>query len=83
MSTDYKLNDLPIPAMGKRDKWSRYHFMRSELIKIAGWLQEHQFDCEGENITVAQSGASGIGPNTVVRCNKCNDSLDVTEYESW
>ena len=79
----HKLNDLPIPEDKRRDRWERIVYDRLELMRIAGFLQKHQFGCDGEDFIVAQSGASGIGTNTIVRCCRCNDSADCSSYENW
>lgn len=76
--TDGSLKD------GYQNHWSRMSMERGELMAAAGWIQKHIFECESNlDFTFAQCSSSGIGTNTIIRCNKCNKTSDVTEYGSW
>lgn len=47
------------------------------------WLISHICpDDRPQSFEIRQSGASGIGTNTVVRCS-CGEGQDVTNYGAW
>jgi hypothetical protein len=69
---------------GYRNHWTRMSMEGVELLRAAQWVEKHLKECDWKgDFTFAQSGSSGIGTNTVIRCCKCHKSCDVTEYGSW
>jgi hypothetical protein len=60
--------------------WLSIRLDNSELLKLQEWMAEH-YPCNG-SLEIAQSGASGIGANSVVRCS-CGEGLDITDYGAW
>jgi hypothetical protein len=68
---------------GKLDavhKWTAISLDQKEWWALTAWINMHQ--CPGDFV-IAQTRASGIGTNSVVRCNKCKKGLDFTNYEGW
>ena len=64
--------------------WESVQLDGKELLAVAQWISAHvcQNDEMPMRITIAQSGSSGIGTNTIVRC-QCGLGTDVTDYASW
>jgi hypothetical protein len=52
-----------------------------EVKNLLFWLFEHLLICR-KSITLKQSGASGIGTNTYVKC-ECGVEKDITDYDLW
>jgi hypothetical protein len=65
------------------ERWNRQLFERSEVTSLLTWLVIHFQECKCKGIVIAQSSASGIGTNTVIRCTTCNKSKDITDYTLW
>lgn len=66
---------------GYRNHWERVNIDSQEMSSILAWLNWHRVTCS-KDVMIAQSGSSGIGTNTVVRC-ACGAGKDVTDYGSW
>jgi hypothetical protein len=69
---------------GFQNHWSRTSIARSEYMKIMEWIHYHRLKCDWDgDFVIAQTASSGIGTNTIVRCGKCNETSDVTDYSAW
>jgi len=58
-----------------------------EASGILEWIESHVCDFTmnhkwNASYVIRQSSSSGIGTNTVIRC-QCGEGKDVTNYSSW
>jgi hypothetical protein len=78
-------HDLSQGDLDHKHGWERVILDGQELLDVAKWIANHHcraFFLRPMSITIAQSGKSGIGTNTVIRC-ACGAGSDITDYESW
>jgi hypothetical protein len=66
-----------------RHGWTRFRLNETEARRLSMWIVSHFENCpkRGDDIRIAQSGKSGIGVNTVIRC-ACGAGSDITDYGS-
>jgi len=55
-------------------------FDLEEMRDMINWTIRHI--CPYQMFTIKQSSSSGIGTNTIIRC-QCGEGKDVTNYSSW
>ena len=53
---------------------------RKELKDLNEFVSNHK---HSDLFFLDNEGASGIGQNTYVTCEKCYEKKDITDYESW
>lgn len=64
--------------------WHGIRLFAEESAALQEWIAQHRVTgCKMWDIQVSQTGMSGIGTNTVVRCNSCGEGKDITEYGAW
>lgn len=66
--------------------WNREHFSPKEARRFAHWIMGHYGEspkCHKAEMVIARATISGIGENTIVRCDGCQESSDVTDYDIW
>ena len=57
-------------------------FDDEEARSLAKWISLHTCSQIAPMFVIKQSGASGIGTNTVIQCS-CGEGKDVTNYGVW
>lgn len=55
-------------------------FNRTELSRLNEFVEEH---VHSSIFIVRESGASGVGQNLYVTCDKCQKEAEITDYTSW
>ena len=53
---------------------------REELKALNEFVDKHE---HSDLFFLDNEGASGIGQNTHIMCEKCCETEDITDYESW
>ncbi len=57
--------------------WTGVYLTSKEIDSLRDWTHACEMD-----VQILQTGSSGIGINTVVRC-KCGSGKDITDYGAW
>ena len=55
-------------------------FNRKELDRLNEFIKEH---AHGSVFIMRKSGESGIGQNLYVTCEKCQQEMEITDYDCW
>ena len=51
--------------------------------KLNKFVKNHQEKCENYSDYSIKCIGTGIGIKSTIRCDKCNECVDITNYNAW